>query len=481
MPRRNFILQSDSYKMTHFQQYPPGTTYVHSYMEARGGMFTHTMFAGLQPIVKDFFTQPVFDAADIVEARDICKMHFGREDCFNYNGWTSLLNKHKGRLPVIIRAVPEGTLVPNHNVIMTIENTDPAFPWLTNFLETRLMRLWYPITVATQSYHIRQLIRRFLHETGGDPAQVEFKLHDFGYRGVSSEQSAEIGGGSHLFNFMGTDTMGALFYLRDYYGCDLKTASGMPAFSVPAAEHSTITSWGEDHEIDAFENMLDKWPTGIVAVVSDSYDLYEAITFLWGDKLRDKVSGRNGTLVIRPDSGDPATIVNDSLNLLGEKFSFTHNQKGFKVLPSFIRVIQGDGIDYNSINQILTRIKSNGWAAENVTFGMGGALLQKLDRDTQKFAIKCSAVVVNGETHMVFKNPKTQPDKASKKGYMALCALAGYGATTMSFSTREEREKFPGDMLKTVVQSWQTAAPESLSTIRARIRANEPHFDGGQY
>src|SRR5271156_1723597 len=209
-----------------------------------------------------------------------------------------LYNKYNGALPLEIRAVPEGTVVPTNNVLMTVQNTDSEFPWLTNYVESLLLKVWYPTTVATLSRGVKLIIQKYLEETG-DVSLLPFKLHDFGYRGVSSEESASIGAAAHLVNFSGTDTLMGIALLKDYY-----SASEMPGFSVPASEHSTMTSWGQENEIDAYRNMLEKYPTGIVSIVGDSYDIINAVKNHFGNTLHDQIIARDGVVVIRPDSGD---------------------------------------------------------------------------------------------------------------------------------------------------------------------------------
>lgn len=453
----NLILATDSYKLTHFKQYPPKTQRVYSYLESRGGMFPNTTFFGLQYYLKKYLAGKVIRAADIEDADKFAAAHFGRRGCFNYVGWYDLLNKWGGYLPVEIKAVPEGTTVPTGNVLMTIENTDSEFPWLTNYLETLLLKVWYPTTVCTLSRHIKQSITKFHHLTGSDPAGVNFKLHDFGYRGVSSEESAAIGGAAHLVNFLGSDTIAGNQMAQKYYG------ALMAGFSIPAAEHSTITSWGKEHEVDAYRNMLTQWPDGLVAVVSDSYDLEHAVEDLWGGELRDEVLQRDGTVVIRPDSGDPVENVLLTLNALESKFGATRNDKGFLVLPSQVRVIQGDGINYASINQILAAVAKNGFAAENVAFGMGGALLQQLDRDTQKFAIKCSSITIDGQQHDVFKEA---PGKASKRGRLALT----HDGKDFRTIQRENGLEITSDILQTVFVNGSLTSEQTWDTIRQRAQ-----------
>jgi nicotinamide phosphoribosyltransferase len=297
-----------------------------------------------------------------------------------------------------------------------------------------------------------------MDQTAGHREGLEFKLHDFGFRGVSSPESAGIGGAAHLLNFRGTDTLAGLLLARDYY------AEPMAGFSIPAAEHSTITSWGPDHEREAYANMLEQFPTGLVAVVSDSYDVYHACRHVWGEELRDRVLQRDGTVVIRPDSGDPATVVVNVLDILGEKFGYETNARGYRVLPPQVRLIQGDGVNYDSTGHVLERMAAAGWSTENVAFGMGGALLQKLDRDTQRFAFKCSHAVVDGEERDVSKNPATDPEKRSKAGRLKLIRRDG------AFATVEEHE--PGeDLLVEVFRDGEVKREWTLAECRARADA----------
>ena len=417
MVEDSIILKTDSYKVSHYRQYPPDATKVFSYYESRGGLYPETLFFGLQYILKRHLVGEVVTSHKIQEAEGLLAQHFGDPGLANLQGWRRIVEHHNGRLPVEIRAVPEGTVVPNHNVLMTIVNTDRELPWLTNYLETLLCQVWYPSTVATLSRVNKRTILRYLEETG-DSAGIDFKLHDFGYRGSTSDESAGIGGLAHLVNFRGTDTIAALVTARHYYG------EPMAGHSIPAAEHSTITSWGQDREAAAYRNMLRQFPSGLVAVVSDSYDIYAACGDIWGEELRQEVLDRDGVLVIRPDSGDPPTVIARMLDILWGRFGGTTNLKGYKVLHSKVRIIQGDGIDPAMINLILGSMKAGGWSADNIAFGSGGGLLQKMDRDTQQFAFKCSAIEITsgGDAHWrpVMKRPVTDDGKASKGGQLKL-------------------------------------------------------------
>lgn len=456
----NPILNTDSYKTSHYLQYPPGATRVFSYVESRGGAYDATLFFGLQAILKSEFLAPV-TAADVDEAEALLTAH-GLP--FNRAGWDLLVARHGGRLPIEIRAVAEGGVIPTHNAMMTVVNTDPDFFWLTSYVETALLRVWYPVTVATISWHVRQAIRAALERSADDvDGQLPFKLHDFGARGVSSEASAALGGLAHLVSFRGSDTLSAILAGRRFYG------EPMAGFSIPAAEHSTITSWGRAHEVDAYANMIARFgkPGATYAVVSDSYDLYAAIEHLWGETLRQRVIDSGATLVVRPDSGDPVTVVAKTMALLAERFGTTVNGKGYKVLKT-VRVIQGDGVNPDSIQQILDRLLADGFSAENIAFGMGGALLQKLDRDTQKFAYKASAVEVDGAWRDVFKDPVTDAGKRSKRGLLGLTGGPGDWKTVAVDGARFAPLGGGENSLVPVFRDGQLLVDMTLEEVRAR-------------
>ncbi|MEW5249538.1 nicotinate phosphoribosyltransferase [Microbulbifer discodermiae] len=411
--KHNLILNTDSYKASHYLQYPPGSEYVSSYIESRGGQFPEAVFFGLQAFVKEYLLQPI-STADIAAAETLLHQH-GLP--FHRAGWEHIVAAHGGLLPLEISAVAEGTPVPSHNVMLQMVNTCPACFWLTSYMETALLRaIWYPTTVATQSREIKKRIAGFLRETADNLEGLPFKLHDFGARGATSQESAMLGGMAHLVNFQGTDTVAGLVAARRFYAAD------MAGHSIPAAEHCTMTAWGREREVDAYANMLDRFagPGKTLAVVSDSYDLWHAIENLWGGKLRSRVVNSGGTLVLRPDSGDPVAIVTESLERLMRIFGFCENTRGYRVLPDFIRVIQGDGVSRHSIPKILQAMKERKISADNITFGMGGELLQKLDRDVMNFAMKASAIRINGHWQPIYKDPVTDPEKKSKRGRLAL-------------------------------------------------------------
>jgi nicotinamide phosphoribosyltransferase len=338
-----------------------------AYLESRGGEYPETLFFGLQMLLQQSFTTPI-SQADVEEAEEFWRSH-GLP--FNHPGWERVVLVHGGLLPLRIRAVPEGSRVPTGQVLMTVESTDRQLAWLVTWVETQLLRVWYPITVATRSWQLRTVLEAALERSADDPAgELLFRLHDFGSRGVSSPQSAAIGGLAHLIAFRGTDTGAALVAGRRYYDCP------MAGFSIPAAEHSTVLAWGQEHEAQAYRNMLDRFarPGAVLAVVSDSYDLWNAVDHLWGEQLRQQVIDSGATVVIRPDSGDPLRIVPELLRLLEARFGSRVNGKGDRVLEH-MRVIQGDAITLETLPLVLEAVLAAGFSAENVAYGMGGGLL----------------------------------------------------------------------------------------------------------
>mgnify|MGYP001569580740 CR=1 FL=1 len=407
--KTNLCTASDSYKSSHFLQFPPNTTKTHYYLESRGGEGDNLLFFGLQYILTEYFKN-VPTIPEVKEANNFWKLH-GLP--FNEEGWKDI--SRIGYLPLKVIAPPEGSIVPIGKALITVENTDDRFPWLPGWMETLLMQIWFPTTVCTRSYRCKQVIKRYLENTG-DITGLPFKLHDFGFRGVSSYESAMIGAMSHLVNFMGTDTTAGILGAMKYYNAD------MCGYSIPASEHSTTTAaWGREGEIEAYRNMLDQFakPGSLVAVVSDSYDYWNALK-IWGIELKQQVIDSGATVIIRPDSGDATEVIPRTAQELDKYFGSTVNGKGFKVL-NHVRIIQGDGINNeHNIDHILLELMKTGYSADNVAFGMGGGLCQQVNRDTFKFAMKCSAVKINGEWNGVCKSPIDAPWKSSKAGKQSI-------------------------------------------------------------
>lgn len=472
----NLILCSDAYKYSHHKFYGSEMTKMISYMESRGGKFQKTVFYGLQIFLKQYLEGTAITKEEVDEAYDYLGTELGvfrRNDVFDRSKFDYIVDKYDGHLPVSIKAVPEGTIVDSKNVLFIIESLDENCAWLTNFLESLLLQVWYPITVATLSHEVKKIVTdAFIKSTSytGDLLEllVNYVLNDFGFRGVSSVQSAKIGGSAHLVNFLGSDTVIASKLIRDIYNTDRVWGE-----SIPATEHSIMTLKGEAGELELMKRVLETYPTGLVACVSDSFNIFRACSDYWGGELRDLILSRPATpgnqLVIRPDSGHVTRTLVEVFNILFDKFGYTVNEKGYKVLPPQVRVIQGDGVNLNSILEIYEILDKHKISPENLALGMGGKLLQAdINRDTNNFATKACEAIVNGETIGVVKSP-TEMDadgnivksfKKSKKGNMKLVKVHN-GYITI---TREHPD-------------YETAKDELVEVFRMGILTKEWTFE----
>lgn len=435
----NIINLTDSYKFSHFNQYPKGTEIIHSYMSSRGGKYKEMVFFGLKYYV-DKYLNSLVTGLDIAQAESFAKEHGVP---FNREGWEYIVKNLNGNLPIEIKALPEGSIFKQHEVILTIENTDPKCAWLVGWVETLLMKLWYPITIASKSLEVKKMLQEYWDETSDNPEGVDFAFHNFGDRGSSSVESAAIGGAAHLTQFKGTDNFNSLTLAKKYY-------PDLVGFSIPATEHSTVTSWGRENEFEMIENYLETYKDSpIIACVLDSYDIYKAVDFVTSGKMKEKIESNDyPTFVIRPDSGNAFKVIGKILKImLKNNISYKINSKGYMVFDKY-KIIWGDGITPERIKNILMQytgvnfrfkklpksfekilgyiyfeniekfdtIGIKGFSAENFAFGSGGDLMQNVNRDTCKFAIKCSAIKVNGQWRDVYKDPITDKGKTSLKG-----------------------------------------------------------------
>ncbi|RHW29141.1 nicotinate phosphoribosyltransferase [Nocardioides immobilis] len=408
----NIITNTDSYKNCHYALYPPGTEYVSAYIEARGGEIPAGMFVGLQAFLREYLSQPV-TLEHINEAEFIAReqgMHFNRDI------WMGILQDHDGYLPLEIEAVPEGTVLPIRNVLLQVVNTDPKYHWVTTFIETALIRaIWYPMTVGTVAWRAKQQIRDVAEATSDSDGLARRVLHDYGARGVSSLESAALGGLASLVSFSQSDTISGIVAAKRYYNAGYTSSSG------PNTEHAVLSSWGRENEAEAIKNMLDTYRhVGVAIVLTDTYNHEHAVKNIIGGELKETVENFPGLVGIRPDSGDPVQVTADTAEWLMDSFGYTVNSKGFKVLPSCVKVVQGDGVTRHSFPQILMELERRGLAIDNAVYGMGGGLLQHVNRDTMAFGMKVNAVCVNGEWRDVSKAPSGDGVKHSKGGRLAL-------------------------------------------------------------
>jgi nicotinamide phosphoribosyltransferase len=359
---------------------------------------------------------------------------------------------------------------------MTVENTDPEAFWLTNAVESLLTHVWYSSNVATLSRLTKELLATFLSNTADDLSALPFMLHDFGYRGASSHESASIGGAGHLINFLGTDTVPAMQLARKFYGAKL---DGL-AYSVAATEHSIMTSLGPDGELTILDNLLDEYPRGILSCVSDSYNIYKFVEEVGkrADRIKQRVGADgtgHGVFVVRPDSVDkngphpsPSSLTVALIEMLGESFGYTKNGKGYRVLDPHVRLLWGDGIDYEGIKAILVAMQLAGWSAENIVFGMGGGLLQKHNRDTQRFAFKSSAQKRDGQWCDVWKKPM-DISKASKRGRLSLIPY-DHKLSTIAEPNRAD------DLMEVVFENGEALNHLSFAEVRANADLFAPVY-----
>lgn len=461
MIENNICLLTDSYKVTHHYFYPKGTEKIYSYLESRvGAEFNKTIFYGLQYILKKYLEGQIVTQEKIDEADNLIANHIG-PDIFNRDGWQYILDEHDGHLPIEIKAVAEGTPVDVGNALMTVENTDDKSYWLPNYLEPLLLQAWYPSTVATLSAEVRKLCNFYLEVTGSVKDNLDFMLHDFGYRGATSTESSMLSGSAHLLSFSGTDTIAALTIPENYYN-----DSNLYGFSVQATEHSVMTSLGPEGEISQILNVIDNAKDGVLSLVIDSYNYRNFLeeSGKSGTELNEAIlnflDGEDNKVVFRPDSGEPVSTTIDCLNLLSEGFGSHLTDKGYKVFDLNIGLLWGDGLNYQKIRDILFAMKSAGWAAQNIIFGMGGGLHTAVNRDTQRNAFKCSAQLRDGVWHDIFKNP-LDSSKKSKTGRFKLIRENNSFRTVPIDSEGE-------DYLQTVFKDGELLIDDTFADIKQR-------------
>ena len=461
MIENNICLLTDSYKVTHHYFYPKGTEKIYSYLESRvGAEFNKTIFYGLQYILKKYLEGQIVTQEKIDEADNLIANHIG-PDIFNRDGWQYILDEHDGHLPIEIKAVAEGTPVDVGNALMTVENTDDKSYWLPNYLEPLLLQVWYPSTVATLSAEVRKLCNFYLEVTGSVKDNLDFMLHDFGYRGATSTESSMLSGSAHLLSFSGTDTIAALTIPENYYN-----DSNLYGFSVQATEHSVMTSLGPEGEISQILNVIDNAKDGVLSLVIDSYNYRNFLEEAGksGTELNEAIlnflDGEDNKVVFRPDSGEPVSTTIDCLNLLSEGFGSHLTDKGYKVFDLNIGLLWGDGLNYQKIRDILFAMKSAGWAAQNIIFGMGGGLHTAVNRDTQRNAFKCSAQLRDGVWHDIFKNPLD----SSKKSKTGRFKLIRENSSFRTVSIDSEGE----DYLQTVFKDGELLIDDTFADIKQR-------------
>lgn len=474
LSERIFAKRTDGYKPSHWLFYEPGISEMYDYLESRGGQFGDLTFFGAQAFIKKYLCGCVITPPQVERARKFYKKYYGMDGVFNYEGWMDIATRLKGRLPLEIMALPEGTIVPVRTPLLAYRNTDPKHAWLPGYLEPLMFKCWNPTTVCTLSAHCKRVLYDFLVQTGTE-SDIVWKLHDFGYRGVSSEESAEFAGAAHLVNFCGTDTVPAIDFINEFYGDGIYDEDGdptyMPGFSVRATEHSVMTHRGRSMECEVVRDILRKCPDGIIAMVGDSYNIFDFAEKILGEQLHKEVVERAGLVVVRPDSGGPIPTMMKLLWILGEKFSWTTNKKGYRVL-NHVRTLQGDKNDYDAIYNMCRALKGGNWSLDNIaTFGMGGALLQASTRDTQQMAVKLSSLTdAEGLWRDVYKDPITDPGKGSKFGRFCVTRCKDTGRI-ITRTLKQHEPNPPDNLLRVVARDGDLIIHDCFETVRGRANS----------
>lgn len=471
----NPLLATDVYKMGHMEQYIPGCTKVYSYLTTRSSKtFDKSVFFGLQYYLDEYLSQPLTRemGEEFLRYR---RMILGGNSREVEDKIMALCNL--GYFPLVIKALPEGSLVTPQVPLLTITNTLPEFYWVVGFVESLLLKIWYSSTVATCSYRYRALIEVHWNKCV-DPENHFFKqlaVHDFGYRGDSSEEGAAISGGAHLLSHLGSDTVPALPFLEEHYDADV---SKPVMLSVPASEHSCMASFGKTDELAAFNHILDTYPTGVVSIVSDTYDVYKVLTE-FAISLKPKILARDGITVFRPDSGDPETIIcgekydydnptpqqKGAIQLLWDVFGGSVNKQGYKVLNPKVKLIYGDGMYYERFERTLNRLEIMGFSPENLVIGVGG-ILRNWSRDTLGYSLKATYIEVGGKGIAIQKDPVTDHGKKSMTGLVGVAKDESGNYIGFDNCTAEQEED---SYLEKVFEDGNIYINETLTTIRERL------------
>lgn len=483
------LLLKDGYKVGHKFQYPEGTTLVYSNLtprKSRNEDIGEIVFFGLQYFIKEYLQYQFNEGFFSRPKEEVLRQYQRRID--NYLGKDSITYQHiadlhdLGYLPLEIKALPEGTLVPMRVPVFTIRNTHPDFFWLTNMLETLLSAiLWKPCTSATTAYQYLKTFHLYARETvGTDNSFIPWQGHDFSFRGMSGIEDAVMSGAGHLLSFSGTDTIPAIDMLEQYYGADC--TQELIGGSVAATEHSVMCMGTQQDEVGTFRRLINEvYPAGIVSIVSDTWDFWQVITeFL--PLLKAEIIARNGKVVIRPDSGDPVKIIvgdpdapvgspafKGAIECMWETFGGSITEKGFKLLDPHIGLIYGDSITLERQEAILSGLKNKGFASYNVVLGIGSYTYEYVTRDTFGFAMKATYGEVNGAGRAIFKDPKTDDGtKKSAKGLMQVYRDQQTGKLALKDECTWEEEA-EGE-LKTVFKDGELLVEWSLQEIRERVK-----------
>ena len=481
------IFKLDFYKTVHHQQYPKGTEVVYSTFIPRSNNYMpfadKAVFFGLQGFIKSylmdgmdkwFFSQPREEV--LYEYEFFMTKTLGMSE-FAVDHIAALHDL--GYMPLLIKALPEGTRVPMRVAMFTIENTHPDFYWLTNYVESVMSAIiWKTVVSATISYKYRSEFDKYIEKTGLDAFGVNFQGHDFSYRGMGGDEAAQLSGAGHLVNFLGTDTIPAIIYLQNYYNANIETE--LVGTSIPATEHSVMCAGGADNEYQTIERLLEEvYPSGFLSIVSDTWDFFGALENIY-KPLRDKIMARDGKIVIRPDSGDPVKIVcgdpdapigtpefKGAWEILWDIFGGTITEQGYKLLDSHIGLIYGDAITVERQEQILAKLTAKGFVP-SVVLGIGSYTYNMNSRDSLGIAIKATSVTINGVQQAIFKDPKTD-DGIKKSPYGRVGVFERFDGELTMYDESHDKNATE-DFLKPVFEDGRLLVNDSITEIRNRLR-----------
>ena len=484
----NPLTQTDFYKVDHRNQYPKGTTLVYSNLTARSDKLSpchdsplydgKMVVFGIQYFIKSFIID-LFNENFFKQPKDKVVAEYKRrietslgKDAITYEHIEALHDL--GYMPIQIKALPEGSLVPMRVPFLTIVNTLPEFYWVTNFLETALSaNIWKLCTNATIAYEYKKLLTHYAKLTGSDLETVKFQGHDFSFRGMSGNVDAAACGMAHLTSFVGTDSIPAIDMAEYYYNCNADNE--LIGCSVPATEHSVMCLNSKETEIDTYRKLITEvYLKGIVSIVSDTWDFWNVVTN-YMQELKHDILARDGKVVIRPDSGDPVNIIcgNDAKNTYSPERKGLikclydifggETKNGYTHLDSHIGAIYGDSITLKRAYQILKGLAEKGFASDSIVFGIGSYTYQYSTRDSFGMAVKSTYGEVNGEPREIFKEPKTDNGiKKSAKGLLRVDLINGEYVLKDQCTKEEEQ----GGELETVFKDGVLIKETSLSEIR---------------
>ena len=477
----NPLLLTDGYKVDHRRQYPDGTTLVYSNWTPRKSRIENVdnvVFFGLQYFIKKYILHDFEEYFFKQPKEKVVKQYARRIN--NYLGENEVGTKHiedlhdLGYIPMVFKALPEGSSVPVRVPMFTMFNTKPEFFWLTNYFETLLSAvIWMPCTSATIAKEYRKILDKYASQTSSVPEFVDWQAHDFSMRGMAGIEASITSAAAHLLSFTGTDNLPAIDFLEEYYNANSDTE--LVGGSVPATEHSVMCMGTTEGEFETFQRLiLEVYPKGIVSIVSDTWDLWKVLTN-YLPRLKESIAGRDGKVVVRPDSGDPILILCGNPNgktveerkgvveLLWETFGGTTNKKGFKELIPQIGAIYGDSITIERTTEICEQLKKKGFASTNVVLGIGSFTYQYNTRDTFGFAMKATYGEVNGEGRAIFKDPIT--DDGTKKSAKGLMKIKLENGTFKLIDQVSWEEEAKGE-LKEVFRDGKLLVDVTLKEIR---------------